>query len=281
MLENYLTSDELMKIERLIVKQNGFLKVQLAKLTFLQKLAGRYAPGSKFYELTSKTLNGKLFRLPHQKKLRVTSSYIRVLRTASMSYFQHPKNTSNSLLVVWTGSGRRPLMPLAIFLDGAEPLCLDVLILRSQPGKYYSTGVSFFGKDMPSSVIALEQLIKVKRYENVYIEADSLGTFPALYCLGLPKLKSVLVSGPIDPRTIDGKAFETLVSKQNKATQLPRLIYAVGSDSKSDYKSAMFLRDYFPGQIEIVKNAKHNTLWGFAKKGLLDKWLSKQLLEAR
>jgi hypothetical protein len=273
MLETYLTAEEWRRIERVIRRQYGVIVTWLARQGPVRVVFGRYLPKSKFYSIVTRVSYAHKFSRKDLRRNRGFAPLNRDRRTRSYSLFLNPENSTKSLFVIWVGGSRRPMMPLSIFLEGARPLGMDVLVLRpSQDG--YKSGVRGFGDTLPESVLGLSKFVSENNYENVYCQGQSLGTLPALLSSTLPKVRTVLIAGPASPQTTDPIVFGEFIDRLKQLGIRPKVSIAVGSNAPKDISTAESLGNVFETNLIIVRNARHTPPWVYARKGKLYDWLS-------
>ncbi len=279
-LETYLTADQWVRIENVINQQHGRISTWLAKQSATRYLAGRFFANSKLYSLVSKVSYAHKFSMKDMGRNRGVGKLVRKQTTRTFSYFVHSENSTRSLLILWTGSGRRPMMPMSIFLEGVRPLQVDVLVIRPDQKTRSYTRVKGFGENLSDAILGISGFITKNKYQNVYCQGQSLGTLPALLCTALPAIDRTLIAGPVDPQSIDAQVLGEFTSELLKAGIRPKVTIAVGTDAPKDILAAETVGQVFETQIIMVKNAKHNPLWVFAKKGKLDNWLRQHLFKS-
>jgi hypothetical protein len=278
MLETYLTAEEWQRLEGVIRRQYGSVITWLAKQSLLRFTFGRYFPKSKFYSIVSRVSYAHKFSRKDIRRNKKVAQLKRQQRTGSFSLFSNPENTTRSLFVIWVGGSRRPMMPLSIFLEGARPLGMDVLVIRPHPKTWYKAGVKGFGADLPQVISGLSNYISEKKYDNVYCQGQSLGTLPALLSTALPNLRRTLIVGPVSPNAVDPKIFGEFTDRLKRMEIRPKVSIAVGSNAPKDISAAEALGQIFETKLVFVRNARHNPPWVFARKGKLYTWLRNQHL---
>lgn len=280
LMENTLTTQEWGQIERYLSSRFKATWKLIAKTgkfrTDIVKLAGR----------NSKRLNQVL--IFHQSKenraglIQPPSQvpFVRISHQRGYSHYAHGSGTSTQLVVVWTGSGRRPHMPLAPFLEAVEPLVTDVLVLRAPKGATsYNYGVHGMGKNLDEVFHALRYKIKGHGYLKTYVIGTCMGTPPALLSLRELEATAVHLSSPIDPRRSYPEAFsEFLDGLENLSL---RTVVSVGENSKRALKFAQEISRLIPCQLVISKKTGHNPLWPQAQSGNLRNWLVKYLFQIK
>lgn len=277
-LETYLSADQWVRIENVINQQHGRISTWLAKQRATRYLAGRFFANSKLYSLVSQVSYAHKFSKKDLERNRGVGKLVRKQTTRTFSYFVHSENSTRSLLILWTGSGLRPMMPMSIFLEGVRPLQVDVLVIRPDQKTRNYTRVKGFGENLPDSILGVSGFITKNKYQNVFCQGQSLGTLPALLCTALPEIGRTLIAGPVFPGDIDPEAYGALSSQLGDQGVRPKVTIAVGADAPKDLLAAEALEKVFETEVRVVKNAKHNPLWVYAQRGQLDSWLRQHLI---
>ncbi len=200
--------------------------------------------------------------------------YIRGLNTRGLSHFLHPENTTKSLLIIWTGALRRPMMPLHTFLQEVWNLNIDVLVLRSAPNsRDYLNGVVGLGNTLGKAIDGLHEFRVRHGYGSVYLIGSSMGTPPALFSAAKLQTDNCLLVGPLDPRPKYKDHFDHLVRSQENEKNSLRFSTVVGEHATQDAPISNLLSNTF-GSLEIVvPGAEHNALWPITERGELADWL--------
>ncbi len=84
------------------------------------------------------------------------------------------------LLVIFTGSVGRVMMPIPQFLDALPPVPIDVLLLRNDSERHYRSGVVGFGSSLWRTALAVKSRFVSKGYRRVIVLGTSSGGLPAL-----------------------------------------------------------------------------------------------------
>lgn len=200
--------------------------------------------------------------------------YTRSFNTRGLSHFLHPENTTKSLLIIWTGALRRPMMPLHTFLQEVWNLNIDVLVLRSAPNsRDYLNGVVGLGNTLGKAIDGLHEFRLRHGYGSVYLIGSSMGTPPALFSAAKLQTDNCLLVGPLDPRLKYKDEFDHLVKSQENEKNFLRFSTVVGEHATQDAPISSLLSNTF-GSLEIVvPGAEHNALWPITERGELADWL--------
>jgi hypothetical protein len=201
-------------------------------------------------------------------------AFERVLNLGGVSHFVHPRNKSQSVLFVWTGIARRPMMALRHFLQAVWQCDVDVLVLRARPMKRdYADGVSFFGDTLDSTIDGLRDYSAQHGYTRVFVAGMSMGTPPAMFSAPRLGASSCLLAGPMDPRHNYGEEFQLFDRFVEDAQDLPRFATVVGEFAPEDAVVARFVSSVV-NNVELVSpGADHNPLWPLQQRGELADWL--------
>ena len=277
-LETYLGADQWVRIEDVITQQHGRISTWLAKQSATRFLAGRFLPKSKFYFLVSKVSHAHKFSSRDLRRNQASAQLVKAQATRTFSHFVHSENTTRSLLILWTGSGLRPMMPLSIFLEGVRPLQTDVLIIRPDYKTRRFARVQGFGDTLPEAILGVSDFITNNNYQHAYCLGLSLGTLPAVLSTTVPNIKRTLIAGPVSPSTIAPELYGEFATQLQKKGIRPKVIIAVGTDAPKDLLAADTLGEVFETEITMVKNAQHNPPWVYAQRGQLDSWLRQHLI---
>lgn len=169
------------------------------------------------------------------------------------------------------------MMPLAIYLESVRKLRCDVLVLRPKPSLGYKEGVKGFGETTPEAIQGISEFIELEGYINVYCHGTSLGTLPALESVNISKIRSILVSGPVNPTKIDPEWLESYKSRLGPIGKLPKIVLVTGTRAERDIEAGQFLSSLIPLENIEVKGASHNPIWERVKKNQFGGWLATTL----
>lgn len=201
----------------------------------------------------------------------------RVANTHGVSHFVHTKNENKSLLIIWTGGQRRPMMPLHTFLQAAWECDVDVVVLRAKPRHGYITGVVGLGDSLPKTVDALSEFVNKHGYSNIYVIGMSMGTPPALFSSAGLRAKNCLLAGPLDPRLGYNFEFSDFMDNSNTRGSFLRVTAVTGELATKDSEVADYLTGLLGSKKLVIPGAAHNPLWPIAEKGELANWLKQHL----
>ena len=275
--DTHLLTREWLDYQRLLENKFGRVRIDLAKIRLFRVLAARLAPKSSFYRLVTR-VPLSLIHLSNRRNHRAAyQDYTREITTRSFSLFSMPEAESKRLLVLWTGRAGRPMMPLSIFLESLRHLHLDVLVLRPSKEHQYRKGVRGLGDSMAETSTWISDFILERNYVQVFVQGNSLGTYPALLSAVLHKVKTVLLAGPIDPYKIDATGFQEFIEVFEGLPQKPSIAVAVGSKSERDKDVAKDFEVMFSSKTLVTEGAGHNPLWKKYKAGTLFTWLGENL----
>ena len=276
-LEAHLLSREWLEYQRLLEKKSGRVRIFLAKSRLFRVLAARLAPKSSFYGLVTRVPLSLMHLSNHINHHAGYPDYTREITTNSFSLFSMPGAESKRLLVLWTGASRRPMMPLSIFLESLCHLRMDVLVLRPSKTLRYHQGVRGLGDSMAETITWISDFIFERNYNQVFVQGNSLGTYPALLSAALPKVKTVLLAGPTDPYRIDSTGFQDFIEVFEGLPQKPSITVAVGSKAERDKDVAKVFKVLFSSKTLVTDSVGHNPLWKKYKEGTLARWLGENL----
>jgi hypothetical protein len=146
----------------------------------------------------SKPLGGQ----PGQTQDRATAeTWRRTFVTKGIAHYRrNPAAPSPFLLIAFTGSAQRLMMPMPTFLKSIEGLGADLLVVWARRGGRYEDGVPSLGDDLATSLGALAGYVGREHYQFHGVLAVSAGGVPgAIFALTYLKSRYILV-GPGDPR---------------------------------------------------------------------------------
>lgn len=146
----------------------------------------------------SKPLGGQ----PGQTQDRATAeTWRRTFVTKGIAHYRrNPAAPSPFLLIAFTGSAQRLMMPMPTFLKSIEGLGADLLVVWARRGGRYEDGVPSLGYDLATSLGALAGYVGREHYQFHGVLAVSAGGIPgAIFALTYLKSRYILV-GPGDPR---------------------------------------------------------------------------------
>jgi hypothetical protein len=276
-LEKYLTNEGWTSVKLEVSRAHGRIATSLATLPFFSFAVGRYASGSKLHKKIAAVSVAIRFLGPHRRNNKRYGSYERISHGKGHSLFVNSSNLKNSLLVIWTGGKGRPMMPLSIFLESLRPFGFDVLVLRPTAEDGYKLGVRGFGSDTPGTILAISNLITRRGYQTVFCIGASLGTLPSIQSISLPKLKSIVVVGPVDPNIIDVDGFEAFKTSLNSVCHWPKISIVTGADATRDHEASKVIREHLPSKTLMIRGTGHNPLWSLFVRKRLVAWLKKTL----
>lgn len=214
-----------------------------------------------------------------QKRVEV-ATFERALNLGGVSHFVHPRNSSHSVLVVWTGLARRPMMPLRHLLQAVWPCDVDVLVLRARPTKSdYADGVPFFGDALDTTIDGLRDYCSQHGYTTVFVAGMSMGTPPALISALRLGASNCLLAGPIDPRHNYEKEFQRFAREIEDTHESPRFVTFVGEFAARDAAVASYVSSVVKNVELYSPGADHNPLWPLQQRGELTDWLRLNLFQ--
>ena len=205
------------------------------------------------------------------------ATFRRVVNTHGISHFVHPKNNNKSLLVIWTGAARRPMMPLHTFLQAVWERNVDVLVLRAKPNQGYVAGVAGLGGSLEKAIDGLCEFRDKRQYSQVYVVGTSMGTPPALLSSGKLKAENCLLAGPVDPRVWFSNEFRNYMGDLGDQRSSHMVTTVVGELATTDAAAADYLSSLLGTTKIVIPRAAHNPLWPIARRGELADWLKQYL----
>ena len=96
-----------------------------------------------------------------------------------VTLYAAPGASAQSLLLVFSGRGHRPFVPIPIFLQNIDAAKTDVLLLKDTESLQYRTGVTSYAPDFESLCNRLKSDF-TSRYEHVVAMGTSMGGFAAI-----------------------------------------------------------------------------------------------------
>lgn len=185
--------------------------------------------------------------------------------------YQNGSQTSKTVLVVWTGAFRRPMIPVADFLAGIEPIGWDVLILNGGRPSDYQSGVRGLGRDLSASVAAINRIIRLQGYTSVVAMGTSQGCGPAFLTARSIGAKRIFLMGPSSLSRIRqlSKAAPDLPMPSEGSLGSDELVVVYGSKSDRDQGSAAEFLSAYKAQLREVEGAPHAVLDPILQQGRL------------
>lgn len=272
-LETYLTNREWILVERNLGQRYGRVKMHFAKSRIVRWATRSLAPMFEARTLANRVPTSLLFTRRHRRNTVRYPDFVRLGHTRSHSLFAHPGNVNRSLLILWTGKRRVPMMPLSIFLEYVRPFGCDVLVLRPSSEHGYSRGITGLGTNILETMSSITNLIHKRGYQNVFCQGTSMGTYPALQSIGLPYLRSIFLAGPVDPIKVDPSEYKEFLSRISGARKFPKITIGLGSNAERDHEAANEIDRHFPTDKFITKNTGHNPIWKPIQLGKPNRWL--------
>jgi hypothetical protein len=204
------------------------------------------------------------------------ATYQKILTTKGLTHLKHPENPGNSLLVVWTGSRGRPMMPMAPFCQATWGELTDLLLLRSKVRGSFAQGVAGLGANFEETISGLAAFIERNGYQEIRILGTSLGTVPALLSIPHIKPKHVLLAGPVEGKSRYPDEFQNL-AKHVAAGSETLVSILVGGKAAADLRVANELVESVGASKHLVSGAGHNPLWDLVLQRKLQKYFKDSL----
>lgn len=196
--------------------------------------------------------------------------YRRQALSDQVTLYQDPEGAprDKSLLVAFTGDGRRLMMPIPVFLQYLDCRLWDVVLLKKCARNSYLRGLTGVTDNFPGVVGHIEALAQPKQYRRVMTIGTCSGAYSAIWgavlmgadrgvsvCGGTPRLsasevrrkrRKVYQPGP-EPHGVD-------------------LRFVYGMDCTKDHKEALALVETFGGKLCPVHGIGGHGVFGLLLK---------------
>lgn len=199
--------------------------------------------------------------------------------TPLVSLYAAPDCVAASLLVLFTGRGYRPFLPLAVALQNIDASAFDVLVLRDPDWMQYRNGIPGFAPSFPDLVFRVSTEFGI-RYQRVVALGTSMGAHPAIrfalaggagqaVALGARMAEDayLTVQGNVPP-----PAFDPICAC------LPRikrpLLFVAAQNQTRDVAEATRAAALTGGQTRFEPGQKHNFLGPKWRNGRLGPFLA-------
>jgi hypothetical protein len=188
-----------------------------------------------------------------------------------------------SLLVCFTGSGHRPMMPPMTFVQCLDAGTTDLALLRDLSLEAYTQGLAHVADTLEGMQAHLPVLLQFHRYRRVDVLGISGGGIAALLSALRWNSAVGVAVGPTKP-TIprwtkasgDHVGMDLRSARQDSKTQKLAILY--GAQSPPDKLAAEALASYIPVELMEISDPEgpvhHNALYPILRQGRLPKFLA-------
>jgi hypothetical protein len=196
-----------------------------------------------------------------------------------------------TVVLGFTGSSARLLMPTSVFLQHLDARTTDLVLIRYPAGQGFSRGIPGLAGGFGASVERLRTLIRIDEYAASVTLGTSGGGLAALMTamqLGAAAAMSVGGRGPDEPRWREALGTSVGAVLQEHARQLagpPHVFLVFGRDHAADKAAAEAMARVVPARlVEIVDprgKVGHNALLPPLLRGELRTLLESTVLDRR
>lgn len=250
-----------------IVFENILTPRELAGIGNLAKTSRFSKPSLSWLEKI-RTWAPQLFDAPQEYERRSFSRYV--------TLYEDPKLDARdkSLLVIFSGNGRRPMMPVSVFLQFVNSRSWDVVVLKKCARNSYLLGLEGISADLPGLIECLRSTIASGRYQRVITLGTSAGGFAAIWAAVLLSADRGVSVGGSPPRPLP----QSLRGDQGTASRAD-LCFVYGAGATADYQAALLLLGIFGGRLRSVPEVdKHSVLGHLLKRSQFAQFLDEMLV---
>lgn len=182
---------------------------------------------------------------------------------------------NTGLLIGWSGSRGRLMMPIANYLPVASSLQHDLLLLQPDRASGYGSGIPRFGADFNGLVDGLSRFRDSSGYEKVIVLGTSLGSGPAL--VSAPRLGAdkCVVVGLTDIERSPYLPKWDEVFRLWSRSEGPSLSITAGSAAPADIQFSKMAQEHLGGTLELIQDQGHTPIWGLLRSGKFFDWFKR------
>jgi hypothetical protein len=189
-----------------------------------------------------------------------------------------------TLIVCFTGSGARPMMPVCAFMQALDARRVDLAVLRDIPFRGFRQGILGIGDSFDAILSALPRLLQFEGYARVAVIGISAGAMPALLFSLINAVTAALLVGivPNDPRwhSTERTGLD-LVKRANRLASVPKVTLVYGAQAAEDIVQSEAIAGILPATLVCVSDPEngvgHNALFPLLKQGRLGELLARAL----
>ena len=209
--------------------------------------------------------------------------YLRREMTPAVTLFSNGEPPDGkSLLVCFSGSGHRPMMPPMTFVQCLDASRTDFALLRDLSLEAYTQGLAHVADTLEGMLVKLPGLLQFHRYLRVDALGISGGGIAALLSALRWNSAVGVAVGPTKP-TIprwtkasgDHVGMDLRSARLDSRTQKLAILY--GAQSPTDRVAAEALASYIPVELMEISDPEgpvhHNALYPILRQGRLPKFL--------
>ncbi|MBP8139159.1 MAG: hypothetical protein KAX82_00200 [Burkholderiales bacterium] len=215
--------------------------------------------------------------------------YERRMINKSAAVFAAPgteaERSGRTVVVAFTGTAHRLMMPIALFLQQCPADRYEFLILRDFRRSRYLRGIEGLGSDFPETLERIRTLIPAPndgRVVSLGISAGGLAAIWAAIELGLPRAVSVCgvtpdeIGGRVQTQGMSAPGFDEAIRRN--AGRLPEVLLVAGEQNDRDNRRALSMAGRLRATLIGVPNcAIHNVLHALWSRGELRPFLARLL----
>ncbi len=194
------------------------------------------------------------------------------------------QRAAKTLVIGFTGSSARLMLPLPAFLQHLDADRHDLVLVQYPPGRGFFDGVPGVGRDFAETVSRLEALTRPGEYRRAVAIGTSGGALPALLAatrLGLDIAVGIGSKGPDDPRwtpVLGRSAGEALAAEMAAHGECTHVFLVVGADHARDKAAAHALARCITARVLEVSDSRelvgHNPFVPLLRRGELQALLA-------
>lgn len=191
-----------------------------------------------------------------------------------------------TLLICFSGNGRRMMMATPVFLQHIDAHAADVAYLRTEQHHGYRAGVRGVADDLEQTIVALGPLLDVQAYKRVATMGTSGGGLPAILAGLRLGADAVLAAGPNNPndrrwdQLADAQGAAALFGRfTGRSARVPDVHLVHGANNERDAEAARVIASCIEVRsITSVPDAEHGCLYQLVERRQFEQLLRSTVL---
>jgi len=211
----------------------------------------------------------------------IRNDWDRTFITKGMALYRNSQKVKERVLLVgFTGTAQRLMLPLHRFLNSVNDLGVDVLIVWAKERSEYNLGIPSLGADFRSSLAALERLVRGMGYPRHGVIGTSGGGAPAvIFALGYMNTPYIVVGSQHPERPKYFEEWTRISPALGISQKKPEGVALVGDEApQKDLDAAEYLRRTVGARVRRSPGG-HNPVYNLAQQGKLGPLIAEAILE--
>ena len=181
-----------------------------------------------------------------------------------------PKN--KTLLLAFSGNGRRLGLPICVFLQSLDSRVFDVVVFKKGSDKRpYLEGIEGFSDSLPRALKLIRRATSQRSFTRTITLGTSSGGFPALVTAVLFGAEAGFSICGYPPSSPPNLGLRCQLAVRRLFSRPPHMEFVYGTPV--DQKNAALLQGYFGGTTRHVDVSQHNLLGALLLRGELTQFL--------